>query len=639
MWKTQQITRGFSTLRQHTIRRGSGYLYTLVFILVAFGLTVLFGDVIADSRYLFYWAAIIFSAWLGGLGPGLLATLLTMILTNLYPDMRVIRLFADARDLLQLLIFLLLACVVSYLEEARARVGLKLQDARDQLEIVLHGVADGILVQDQNERLTFANETATLLLGGMPESQHLIYTQALWARYDLFDQAEQLVSLEDLPMRVTLRQRRRVHRTLQLIDKFTGQRRWVVFTSSLTTATNEGTQMVITILRDITAQQLAEQERAKFSALLEAERERLREIVAHVPGVIWESAITDGDGKRELVFINDYVEHLFGYSRDEALTNPDFWAEVVHPDDLPASGGRASALYESGQAGVIRFRAVHKLGQILDIEAHLSIIQRDGQTVGARGVMMDISQRQQHEKVLARYTQMLRRSNEELQQFAYIASHDLQEPLRMVTSYLQLLERRYNDQLDDDAREFIAYAVDGAVRMKALINDLLAYSRVEKGEQTFESVDAEAAFKQTLANLSAAIEESGATITHDDPLPNVQADHAQLVQLFQNLIGNAIKFRSERPPEIHVGVQRADGCHHFSVRDNGIGIEADYLERIFVVFQRLHGTSEYSGTGIGLAICKKVVERHGGRIWVESTPQVGTTFHFTLPLTSQHIRN
>lgn len=229
-----------------------------------------------------------------------------------------------------------------------------------------------------------------------------------------------------------------------------------------------------------------------------------------------------------------------------------------------------------------------------------------------------------------RQRQELARSNAELQQFAYIASHDLQEPLRMVTSYLQLLERRYQGKLDSDADDFIHYAVDGAMRMRALINDLLAYSRIGTRGSPFELTSCNAAIAHAIANLKVALEESKAVVTYQD-LPDLWADPTQLTQLFQNLISNAIKFRREALPQVRIQASREDDTWLFSVQDNGIGIDPQYAERIFVIFQRLNNRVDYAGTGIGLAICKKIVERHGGKIWVQSELGQGATFYFTIP--------
>jgi len=254
-----------------------------------------------------------------------------------------------------------------------------------------------------------------------------------------------------------------------------------------------------------------------------------------------------------------------------------------------------------------------------------------GKFRGYRGVGRDITERKRAQAVLRAAYDELARSNAELQQFAYVASHDLQEPLRMVASYTQLLEKRYGDRLDQDAREFMDFIVDGATRMKQLIEDLLAYSRVGTRGKELRPVQSQAALDKALVNLRAAIESAGASIAQD-ALPEVNADDTQLVQLFQNLVGNAIKFRKkDEPPRIHVGAEDAGNEWRFCVADNGIGIEPQYFERIFMVFQRLHTRDEYAGTGIGLAICKKVVDRHGGRIWVESARGKGSKFYFTLP--------
>jgi len=224
----------------------------------------------------------------------------------------------------------------------------------------------------------------------------------------------------------------------------------------------------------------------------------------------------------------------------------------------------------------------------------------------------------------------LQRSNQELEQFAYVASHDLREPLRMVTTFTQMLAERYRKQLDEEADQIIHFAVDGANRMERLINDLLAFSRVGRKEKQFQPADCQSVLETALANLQLLIQESQATVEARS-LPTVSADAAQLVQLFQNLIGNAIKYRSQQHPIVEIGADRQDDRWRFWVRDNGIGIKSKHAERIFMIFQRLHTRQQYSGTGIGLAICKKIVERHGGEIWVESELGQGATFYFTLP--------
>jgi len=222
-------------------------------------------------------------------------------------------------------------------------------------------------------------------------------------------------------------------------------------------------------------------------------------------------------------------------------------------------------------------------------------------------------------------------SNAELQQFAYIVSHDLQEPLRMVSSYCQLLAQRYADKLDQDANEFIEFAVDGSQRMKGLITDLLKYSRVGTQGKPFENVDLNSSLGDALANLNMAIDGSGAVVTSDQ-MPALDVDKRQFVQLLQNLIGNALKFGNGKQPKIHVGTKREENSWLFSVKDNGIGIDLDFQDKVFGVFQRSHTKDQHTGNGIGLAVCKRIVERHGGRIWVESEPEKGATFYFNIPV-------
>jgi signal transduction histidine kinase len=265
---------------------------------------------------------------------------------------------------------------------------------------------------------------------------------------------------------------------------------------------------------------------------------------------------------------------------------------------------------------------------------HTEVRDRDARMIGlvsqAASQLGTLIQRRRTEEALHHHAQELARSNAELEQFAYVASHDLQEPLRMVASYTQLLAKRYGDRLDPDAHEFIGYAVEGVTRMQQLIHDLLAFSRVGTRGEAFAETPLESVIERVLHDIEPTIEGSGATITRD-PLPVVEGDAYQIYQVFQNLIGNALKFRGEAAPRIHVAARREHGGWTLSVADNGIGIEEEFWPRIFVLFQRLHSRADYPGTGIGLSICKKIVERHGGRIWLQSSPGVGTTFHFHLP--------
>jgi PAS domain S-box-containing protein len=330
------------------------------------------------------------------------------------------------------------------------------------------------------------------------------------------------------------------------------------------------------------------------------------------------------------VRVNKRLCEILGYPERELLGQ--HVKDISHPDDRDVTDGDRARI-RKGEIDSARFekRYIRADGTVVWCRIAIALV-RDvfGMPQHEVAVFDDITDRKKADAALSEAHEELKRSNAELEQFAYVASHDLQEPLRMVASYTQLLARRYDDRLDKDAREFMAYIVDGASRMKQLIEDLLAYSRLGTKGGDFKRVSADAALRRALFSLRTAIEETGAMVTRD-PMPTLAADEIQLGQLFQNLIGNALKFRSASVPRINIAVTESTEEYSFEIRDNGIGIEPQYYERIFMVFQRLHNKGEYPGTGIGLAICKKVVERHGGRIWVESRPGEGSSFFFTLP--------
>jgi len=380
----------------------------------------------------------------------------------------------------------------------------------------------------------------------------------------------------------------------------------------------------------------------------EIERKTLEDEQSHQ--ALWESerrfrsiaetasdAIIIFDENRTIFFWNPAAKAIFGYEAGETRGKllPSLVSEQFHEIYQREKEGKAGESDLIGKA--IETTGFRRDGSEFPLEISLatwSTPEKKFFTMIARDITERVRSEQERaraEEALKQKAQELARSNSELEQFAYIVSHDLQEPLRMVRSYLQLLERRHKERLDEEARGFISYAVDGAARMRRLISDLLTYSRVTTHARPLTRTDCSHILDFALTDLKIAIEESDAVVTHD-PLPTVAADETQLKQVFQNLISNGIKFHKENSrPEIHVGVEQQDEEWVFAVSDNGIGIDPQYFEQIFIIFQRLHSQEEYPGTGIGLALCKKIVERHGGRMWVESEAGQGSTFYFTIP--------
>ena len=382
--------------------------------------------------------------------------------------------------------------------------------------------------------------------------------------------------------------------------------------------------------------------------LLEAElkevEEKYRKVFNNANDMIGLNLMGKNGLPGKFIDINEIGIERLGYSYEEFLDMTP--ADIIAPDKRSEISRNALELSKKGHA---TFEIIHqtKSGKRIPVEVNNHLFELDGKEI-ALAISRDITERKKAEKALKksndnlelkvkeRTTELekviseLKNSNEELEQFAHVTSHDLREPLRMITSFLQLLEKRYTDQLDDDAHEFIEFAVDGAKRLDNMINDLLEYSQVKSREREFELVDTEKVLDDTLLNLKVPIDETNAIITHD-PLPKIIGDKEMLMQLFQNLISNSIKYRSDKLPKIHISAINEGNQYGFSVRDNGIGINSNQLERIFTIFQRLHTNDEYEGTGIGLAIAQKIVHQFGGQIWAKSEKGKGSIFYFTIP--------
>jgi PAS domain S-box-containing protein len=373
-----------------------------------------------------------------------------------------------------------------------------------------------------------------------------------------------------------------------------------------------------------------EERKAAECAALESEG-KYRNILATI-----QEGYFEVDLAGNLTFANESLARLLGYRLDE-LERMNYRRYTEDPSTRVVFEAFNHVYRTNESVDSFGWEIIRKDGEHRYADASAGPIEDEGgEVTGFRGIVRDVTRRRQAEEKLQERSVELARTNEELRQFASVASHDLQEPLRMVAGYTRLLAQRYSGQLDEEADQFIGYAVEGVSRMQHLIEDLLSYSRVQTHGHKFEPVNTAEPFEWALANLESLVEETGAKITYDE-LPTLSADPTQLGQLFQNLLSNALKFRDHDAVRVHVGVEKRPDEWIFTVRDNGIGLDPQYGSKIFDIFQRLHPHDEYEGTGIGLAICKRIVERHGGRIWVESMPGEGATFSFALPDSSDEV--
>jgi PAS domain S-box-containing protein len=501
-----------------------------------------------------------------------------------------------------------------------------LEESRDQLEIrvnertselrtseqrmagIISSAMDAVITVGEGQRILLFNPAAEKLFGCNA-------AEALGHPLERFiPQRFRAAHAEHIPL---FGQSGLVHKPMSERDEICGLRAdgtEFPIEASISQAPLGEKKVFTVILRDIT-------ERKRAEEALRQSVERLERVleVETVGVMFWD--LTTGC----MVDANDAFLKLMGYSRSQVEARELTWQNLTPPEYMDVSRAEVEKFLATGRVGPYEKEYFRKDGTRL-------WLLFAGSSLGNNQCVefcVDISDRKKAEEVLAQRAQELARSNADLAQFAYVASHDLKEPLRAVSGCVGLLKRHYEGKLDEQTGEYMTHIVDGAVRMETLIDGLLAYSRVGTQGGELQPVECAKALGTALQNLAASIEESGAVVTHDT-LPAVDGDLPQLVSLFQNLIGNALKFRKATLPHIHVSAER-NGTHwHFSVRDNGIGIAPQYFERIFAVFQRLHTRREYPGTGIGLAICKKIVERHGGRIWVESVPGEGATFSFSL---------
>ncbi len=491
----------------------------------------------------------------------------------------------------------------------RKRAEEALRQSEEFLNDVFHSIQDGISILDRDLHIVRVNRAM---------EEWYAYAMPLVGKYCFAVYQRRDQPCPACPMLHTLATGEQGHAVVPRPGRDGAVEGWLdLFTFPLIDDRTGELLGVIEYVRDITERKQAEER-------LKASEEKYRRLFDED---ITGNFFTSLDGR--ILDCNPAFAAMFGFASVEEARGSSVLDLYIHSRDreeLLLRLQKERRVYNAG-----RMRRRRDGTRIHVVENIIGIFDESGALVGAKGYIIDDTERYRAEEALRRSMISLKRSNEDLERFAYVSSHDLQEPLRTIVTFTQLLERRYKGQMGPEADEFIQYIVDAGKRMQALINDLLEFSRVTTRGGPPTETESQAVLEHALSDLASTIAASGATISHD-PLPAVLADPSQLQQVFANLISNAIKFRREdEAPRIYISALWKDGMWEFAVSDNGIGIEPQYLEKIFVIFQRLHGREKYPGTGIGLAIVKRIVERHGGRIWVESGPGKGSTFYFTLP--------
>lgn len=569
-------------------------------------LTLLLWPLTVQAPFLLFLAAVMVSAWYGGLGPGLLATALAAVASAYFLLPPFYSIVVTVEGLLKLSVFALVAVLIRALTDRRKQAEETERAQREYFQVTLASIGDAVIVTDATGTVTLLNKVAEELTGWTTDEamgkplQEVFRIENEETREPVDNPVAKVLCTGEIAGLANHTILIRKDGSIFSIDN-----------SAAPILDELGHILgVIMVFRAITARKQAE------AALRESEQ-RWRTLAEALPALVW-MARSDG-------FLDYYNQRWFQYTGlSESQLAGWGWQAVWHLEDLPE--GRRRWLEALRACRPYEYEA--RLYRAVDASYRWHLIRavpvRDvqGRVLRWFGTNTDIEEQK-------RTAAELQRVNDELQQFSHIVSHDLNEPLRAMSSFATLLGRDYHGKLDATADEYITFISDAAQRMQQMIAGLLAYTRVGGPTAAFADVDGEALLAQVLSRLQLAIDETKAEVTHD-PLPTVWGDETRLAQVLQNLIGNALKFRGQEPPRVHISVTREDHHWRFGVHDNGIGIDPRQASRLFQVFQRLHTQSEYPGTGIGLAICKKIVEQHGGRIWVESQPGQGATFHFTL---------
>jgi PAS domain S-box-containing protein len=594
------------------------YLTSVMAVVIAFWLYFFITSILGPGlpTYILFYPAVIIVAILAGFGPGLLATIFSVLLVATWileprGELSII----TTVDQVGAVLFTGFGILISGVSELYRRNRIKaaaydreeaLRETLREKEFladILEHASQPFAIGYTDGRIGLLNKAFEQLTGYTKEELHTIDWSTTLTPREWWEIEKQ--KLDEL---ISTGQPVRYEKEYIRKD---GSRVPIELLVSITLDIEGNPEYYYSFITDITKRKRAEENLKRQAALLDLSYE----------------AIFSWDYDGGIISWNHGAERLYGFNSKEAV------GSISHDlikTKFPIPFTEFTEILIKDKIWTGELTHTTKDGREIIVESRQQLINNASNNNIVLETNRDITERKKTEKKMNKTMGELERSNQELERFAYVSSHDLQEPLRMITLYSQLLERRYRDSLDSDADDFIEYIVENAKRMKQLIDDLLSFSRVNTDVKDFEYVDLEAVLDSVLSSLSMSIEEFNINITHD-PLPSLLADSTQMVQVFQNLLINAIKFRGEEPPEIHISAEKGEREWTFSISDNGIGIKPEHQKQIFEVFKRLHTREEYPGTGIGLSICQKIIRHHGGRIWLESELGKGTTFYFTIP--------